>query len=76
MVITKTLGYCPPKHDNLLLLGDFSIEVNEMPKQSFCKSYNLSSLVKLLTCYKNPENPTCSDLMLTNSCQSFQNTKL
>ena len=37
MVIAKHLGFCLSKHDNLLLLGDFSIEVNEIAMQSFCK---------------------------------------
>ena len=45
-----------------LLTRDFSIEANEMPMQGFCKSYNLSSLVKLPSCYKNSENTTCIDL--------------
>ena len=26
------------------------------------------------TSFKNPENPSCIDLFLTNSCRSFQNT--
>ena len=38
----------------------------------FCGNYNLKSLVKQSTCYKNPDNPTCIDLMLTNAPRSFQ----
>ena len=40
----------------------------------FCQSYNLSSLIRESTCYKNPENPSCIDLFLTNSPNSFQNS--
>ena len=40
---------------------------------NFCESsYNLSSLIKESTCYKNPENPSCIDLILTNLPHSFQ----
>ena len=32
------------------------------------------NLVKEPTCFKNPENPTCIDLILTNKPLSFKNT--
>ena len=32
--------------------------------------------MKFQTCYKNPENPSCIDLIITNSSLSFQNTKV
>ena len=39
----------------------------------FCSSYNLTSMVNKATCYKNPDKPTCIDLILTNCPGSFQN---
>ena len=39
----------------------------------FSESYNLSSLIRESTCYKNPENPSCIDLFLMNFPNSFQN---
>ena len=36
--------------------------------------YNLKTLIKEPTCFKNLENPTCIDLMLTNSYRSFHNS--
>ena len=42
----------------------------------FLNIYNLKNLVKQKTCYKNPENPSCIDLILTNSHRSFQNTNV
>ena len=42
--------------------------------KTFCESYTLSSLIKEPTCYKNPQNPSCIDLILTNSPYSFQNS--
>ena len=37
-------------------------------------TYNLRSLITEPTCYKNPENPACIDLILTNHPRSFQNS--
>ena len=33
-------------------------------------------MIKQKTCFKNPENPTCIDLILTNSPRSFQNSSV
>lgn len=40
----------------------------------FLKICNLKNLVKQKTCHKNPEKPSCIDLILTNYQRSFQNT--
>ena len=39
---------------------------------SFCYTFDLTSLIKQPTCYKNPDNPSCIDLILTNL--NFQNS--
>ena len=31
-------------------------------------------LLKIGSCFKNPENPSCIDLILTNSPYTFQNS--
>ena len=38
--------------------------------------HNLKTLVKQKICFKNPENPTCVNLILTNSPRSFQNSSV
>ena len=35
---------------------------------------NTTSMIKKPTCYKNPDKPTCIDLILTNCAGSFQNS--
>ena len=40
----------------------------------FCNQYELKSLNKAPTCYKNIDNPSCIDLILTNSAKSFKST--
>ena len=48
------------------------MKVDDNCMRDFCKSYNLKSLVRVPTCFKNPENLSCIDLILTNSAYSFQ----
>lgn len=40
--------------------------------KAFCATYRLCSLVKEATFFKNPDNPACIDLLLTNKQTSFQ----
>ena len=40
--------------------------------KNFCDINCLKSLIKLPTCFKNPDNPTCIDLILTNRPILFQ----
>ena len=42
----------------------------------FCDSYDFKNLIKDATCYKNPENPSCIDLIVTNNPNSFQNSEI
>ena len=36
--------------------------------------YDLKNIVKDKTCFRNPNNPSCIDLFITNKPMSFQNT--
>ena len=57
-----------------MFLGNLNIERSDPVLNDFCNVYNLFSLVKEPTCFKNPDNPSCIDLFLTNRPRSFQNT--
>lgn len=72
--ISRQYDSLSEKYENFLLLGDLNSEVSEDSMQDFCDVYNLKSLVKVPTCFKNPENPSCIDLILTNKPRCFQNT--
>ena len=61
-------------YDKFLLAGDFNMEEGEETLSEFLFEHNARNLVKDKTCFKNPDNPSCIDLFLTNSYQSFQNT--
>ena len=62
------------EYDKILLLGYFNVEANEKPMEEFCLVNNFEHLIKRPTCFKNIENPSCIDFILTNSPKSFQNT--
>ena len=68
------LDHYMSKYDNFLLLGDFNAETHETSMNEFCSLYNLHNLIKDMTCFKNPLNPSSIDLILTNKSKSFQNT--
>ena len=55
-------------------MGDFNVEPNEPAISDFCEIYNTKNIIKDKTCFKNPENPTCIDLILTSRPRSFQDS--
>ena len=72
--LSKGLDNYISHYDNILFLGDFNSQPSENCVNDFCNVYNLSNLVKEPTCYKNPDNPSCIDLFLTNRPKCFQST--
>ena len=73
--ITISLETFSSKYKNVLLMGDFNSERIEEIMSNFMELYDLKkNLVHVPTCYKNPENPSCIDLYLTNKNLCFQNT--
>ena len=55
-------------------MGDFNVTEDEHHIKSFCENYALKNLIRQPTSYKNPSNPVCIDLILTNVPRSFQST--
>ena len=56
------------------MIRDFNVSPEESCMETFCESYGLKNLIKVTTCHKNPQNPSCIDLILTNSPLSFQSS--
>ena len=69
--ISKGLDELNSKYDNILVRGDLNSEMSEPSLDEFCQTYNLVSVVNKPTCSKNPKNPSCIDLMLTNKQERF-----
>ena len=72
--LSKSTDLYLSKYDQLLFLGDFNAGVEDSSVKNFCSSYNLTSMINRPTCFKNPENPSCIDSILTKCLRSFQNS--
>ena len=51
---------------------NFNYEPSDFAISDFCGTHNLKNLIRVPTCYKSLDNPTCIDLILTNRPRSFQ----
>ena len=72
--IGKNLDIFSSKYDNFIILGDLNSEPCEQPILDFCHDYNCQNIIQDKTCFKNPQNPSCIDLIITNRQRSFQNS--
>ena len=63
--ISKGLDESNSKYDNILIIGDLNTKMSESEM-----TYNLESIVNKGTSFKNPKNPSCIDLILTNKQES------
>ena len=69
-VIDKHIKTC----HNFILIGEFNVGIDENSMKNFCDINCLKSLIKVPTCFKNPGNPKCIDLILTNRPNLFQHS--
>ena len=72
--IKNVIDFYSKSCENTILTSNFNVEISDSHMDSFCTIYHPKSLIKEPTCYKNPEKPTCIDLILTNSPRQFQAT--
>ena len=72
--LNTNLGHYMPSYDNVLIIGDFNSEMSDKPMEEFCSINSLKNLIRSPTCFKNENNPSCIDLILTNRSKSFQNS--
>ena len=54
--VSAALGKLCMDYENIILIGDFNVEVQEKNVCDFMSTYNLKNLVKQKTCFKNPDN--------------------
>ena len=70
--IWKALDVYSKKYENILLMGDFNVDVKETNMKVFCNQHKLKALNEERTCFKNFNNHSYIDLFLTNSSKSFE----
>ena len=73
---SKIIDRNTSRSDKYLWIGDFNSETSEPALRNFCDLYKLKNLVRERTCFKNPDNPSCIDLFLTNCSRGFQDTQV
>ena len=61
-------------YKNFSLMEDLNVEGHNGFIKEFCGLYNVKNLIKVPTCFKNPDFPTSVDGMLISSCRSFHNS--
>ena len=79
--LTKSVCKSLNTYDNIIVMGDFNIDINKNEAighdklDVFCNTLNLTNLVKSDTCFTNNHKST-TDLFLTNKPCSFQFTSV
>ena len=71
--LTKRLASYSSNYENLIIFGDLNVSIDNSYMAGFFDTYDLRSLITDPACFKNPENLTCVDLILTNHPNSFHN---
>ena len=72
--LSKSIDLFSSNYENVLLMGDFNAGLDNAVLKDFCNlTNNLTNLINKVTCYKNPNNSSCIDLLLTNFPKYFQN---
>ena len=72
--VSKALDIYSEHYEKFILTGDFNAEDKEPILNNFLYQYDAKNIVKDKTCFKSIENPSCIDLIITNSRNSFKNT--
>ena len=70
-ILHKGLALYLSKYENFIVLGDFNVGIDNSDITVFCDTYDLKCLIKEPTCYKNPENSPCIDLILKKQSEMF-----
>ena len=74
--LSKNLDFYSSKYENFIVRGDCNAEMTNNYLAEFCASYNLKNLIKEPTCFKNIDNPTPIDHILTNHQKSFHSSSV
>ena len=73
-ILHKGLALYSSQYENFIVLGDFNVAMDNSDMTVFYDTYDQKCLIKEPTFYKNPENPSCIDLILTNNLKCFQSS--
>ena len=57
--LSKSIDLFSSNYENILLLGAFNAGLDNAVLKDFCNLYNFTNLINKVTCYENPNNPSC-----------------
>ena len=69
--IGKNLDSYSSKYDNFIFPGDLDTKTTESAVRGFYQIYGYENLIKYNGFFKNPEKPSCIDLIITNRPKCF-----
>ena len=72
--LSKNLDSLSAKYSHFLFIGDLNCEMSDHHLEEFCANYCLKNLITQPTCYKNLNNPSSIDVMITNHNTCFQHS--
>ena len=72
--LSESINLFSANYENVLLMGDFNVGLDNAVLKDFCNIYNQTNLINKATCYKNPNNPSCIDLLLAIFPKYLQNS--
>ena len=72
--IIKDIDDLTSKYDNSILMGVFNAQPADTVVSDFCEIYDLKNIIREKICFKNPNNPGCIDLIITNRPKGFQSS--
>ena len=72
--VSKVIDMYLKDYVNIIVIGDFNSIFAETTTSEFCQMYNLHNLINEPTCYRNLNNPSSIDIILTNRKHSFENS--
>ncbi len=73
--ISKSMDLYIGNYDRFLLIGDFNTVDTDQTLVDFNQLYDSKNIVREPTCFKNINNPSTIDLIITNNSRSCWNTK-
>ena len=59
--LSKNLALYSSTYENYIIIGNFNNQAGSKKMSNFCDIFDLTSLIKEPTCYKNPDNSPCID---------------
>ena len=72
--LEKAIDIYHQTYHKFLLIEEFNAEDTEPCLSQFLFEYDAKNIISEKTCFKSKDNPSCVDLFITNSPNSFQNT--